>query len=393
VIVRALALLVLLAAAAPASAHRLGASYSEWTLTADGAEVRARVAQLDLTRLQLDPRATPDYAAAAGRALARGLQLRAGGERCAPGPVRARVGADGWVRASWSCACARPGVLTIEAALFARAAPGHLHFARARLPSGELRERVLSAAAPALPLPEAAASPLARYVALGVSHIATGWDHLAFVLALLLLAGSLPEMVLIATGFTLAHSLTLAAAALGAVRPHAAWVEAVIGFSIALAAIETLWGRAGRARWIPGTLLALLAALAWRLPPVLAGGLALFTACYFALLTRAARPAPDDGARGQARLRIAMALLFGLVHGFGFAAALRELQLPTDKLVLGLLGFNLGVELGQLLVVGLAWPLLWVLRRTPKLDAVATEGVAAGLCAVGVYWFVVRTLV
>jgi len=376
----AFAMLLLLHGAA--EAHTRGASYSTWTLTDGGADAVARVSQLDLTRLGLDPQQTPDYATAAGRVIAQGLRMQAGDAACTPGAVSARLTADGGVRAAWSVACPQRDGRAIRSGLLFDVAPGHLHFARARWPDGSLRERVLTAAEPtlALPLTEPPGT-LSRYVALGFGHILSGWDHLAFLLALLLLAGTLGEMALIATGFTLAHSLTLGASVLGLVQARLEQVEAVIGFTVALVAVENLWLRGGRERWMPVALVALLAAMALRLPPLLVGGLALFTACYFALLAQSTRPA---------RLRMAMAMLFGLVHGFGFAGALGALQLPPERLALGLFGFNTGVELGQLLVIVLAWPALRWLGRNPRAHALANEGAAACLCALGVYGFVVR---
>jgi hypothetical protein len=379
---RAVAALLLAGFAGGAHAHARGSSYSEWTLAPGGGEVRARISALDLTRARLHPQHTPGYAAAAGDLLAARLQLYSGGERCSPGTVEARVGADGWLRARWPVQCRASGAPAIRSVLPAVIAPGHLHFVRARLPSGELRERVLTAGDAVLELPPVEPPTLGRYVLLGVEHILSGWDHLAFVLALLLLASSLREMVLVATGFTLAHSLTLGAAVLGLVQVRAGLVEALIGFSIAMAAVEGLWRRA-RAAWMPLALAALLAASALRAPSALAAGMILFTLCYFALLPRLSPPG---------RLRIAMSLLFGLVHGFGFAGALAELELPAERLAGALFGFNVGVELGQLLVVALAWPLLRWLARRPALDRPARDAVASGLCALGVYWFLVRSL-
>lgn len=368
---------------AMAGAHARATSYSEWTLTPGGAEVSARITALELTRLQLHPRATPEYAAAAGAALARGLELWAGEAQCAPAQLRAHLGGDGWLRAHWQLRCASPDLRTIRTRLPGMVAPGHLHFARARLADGTLRERVLGARDPELPLPAQAPDSLPHYLALGVDHILSGWDHLAFVLGLLLLAGSLAEMALIATGFTLAHSLTLGAAALGLVQVRTGLVEALIGFTIVLVAVEIAWLRAGRPRWMPATLLVLLALLAWQLPAAAVAGLALFTACYFAQLARSARPA---------RLRIAMALLFGLIHGFGFAAVLLELELPPAHLALALFGFNSGVELGQLLVIALAWPVLWIVSRREAARRWLDQGAAAGLAGLGAFWFVARSL-
>jgi len=157
----------------------------------------------------------------------------------------------------------------------------------------------------------------------GVHHILIGYDHLAFLLTLLLPAAlrrddgewrpiarfgeGLPQVLGIVTAFTLAHSITLAAAALGWVSPSSRWVEAAIAISVALAALNNLRPWLTRRLWIAG-------------------------------------------------------FGFGLIHGFGFAGALSELGLPSGQTISALFGFNLGVEIGQLAVVSLALPLLFLLR-------------------------------
>lgn len=378
---------LLLLAATGAQAHSRGTSYSEWTLTAEGAQVRARVPQLELTRLALDPAHTPDYAARVATLLAAQLTLASDAGPCTPQPGFARAEADGWIAAQWTVRCPGARRRAIRSDLLHAVAPSHLHFVRVQA-DGAPRERVLTFAQPRFALddePDAAAS-FGRYVRLGVDHILSGWDHLAFVLALILLARRLGEVALLATGFTAAHSLTLAAATLGWARVQAGAVEAVIGLSIALVAAENLWLRAGRERWLPwlaAGALALLGALgATRLPPMLLAGLAVFTACYFALAREAPQPL---------KLRIALAFVFGLAHGFGFAGALDELRLPAERLAPGLLGFNIGVEAGQLLVVAAAWPVLKLLERRAPLRLWAGDIASACVCALGTYWFLLRS--
>jgi hydrogenase/urease accessory protein HupE len=136
----------------------------------------------------------------------------------------------------------------------------------------------------------------AGYLKLGIEHIWKGWDHLLFVCGLLVLARTRRRVLLAITGFTLAHSLTLSMSALGLVQLPVAPVEAAIALSI------------------------------------------LFLACEIA------RPTPGGLA---ARFPIVVSSAFGLLHGFGFAAALREVGLPARELAIGLLCFNVGVEIGQ----------------------------------------------
>jgi hypothetical protein len=220
-----------------------------------------------------------------------------------------------------------------------------------------------------------------------MAHILTGYDHLVFLFALLLVCGSLGEAARVVTGFTVGHSATLALAALGWVTPARGAVEAVIGLSIALVALENVWLAGGDHRLpvvaVAGLLAAAaLAGVAGRVPPQTLVGLALFAACYFALLARSARPAG---------LRWPVAALFGLVHGLGFAGVLAEMTLPRARLVPALLGFNVGVELGQLAAVAAAWPVLDLLARRgePWRAAVVGYG-SAGVLAMGVLWFAGR---
>jgi len=177
---------------------------------------------------------------------------------------------------------------------------------------------------------------------------------------------------------------------LGVVRPNGAAIEALIGYSIALVAAENAWLLAGGGIAVPAAVAiatALLAAAALlgfgSVGPLVLAGLALFAGCHFALLARVAQPE---------RLRAAVAFVFGLVHGFGFAGVLAEMDLPTARLVPALFGFNVGVELGQLAAVALAWPaLLAIARASPQRWAPrVVEAGSAAVCGLGLFWFATR---
>ncbi len=391
--------LLLAVSAVGAAAHNRSTSWSSWEVEGREARVRFRIPQLELTRLPWGIVSAPGLVPELGRYLSEGLRLEAGGVPCAvvDGP-RALAAPPERALLEWRVRCADEGTLAIVSRLMREVAPSHLHFARLRAPDGGIRERVLTGAAPAWVLPgqaEAAegsghASRVADYLVLGVEHIATGYDHLVFLLGLLLLAGSVREVVTIVTGFTVAHSITLGLAAVGRVRPDAAAVEALIGLSIALVAAENAWLLSGRWRGLPPLVTSVLAGAAvlaaagvGAVPAATLLGLALFAACYFALLERVERPM---------RLRFAIAFCFGLVHGFGFAGVLAEIALPQGRLLPALLGFNLGVEVGQLVVVAFVWPLLWALARV-RAGAPHRRFVEVGtgvVCALGVYWWIER---
>lgn len=377
-----------------AAAHTRSISYSLWDVDDGGAAVRLRVSRLELTRLALDPLASPDDEQTAMAMLPAAVRMAAGGEWCRPAETPRRLAAsEGNLVYGWRVDCAVAGERVIESRFLLDVAPSHLHFARVQRAGQPPVERVLTEAEPSWTLAEAAsaAAPasggtsLLGYVELGVEHILTGWDHLAFVLGLLLLAYTLRDIAMLVTSFTIAHSITLALAVSGVVEPRVQVVEALIGFSIALVGIENAWLLAGRGIALPLLVIGGFGALALagaKLP--LAGilGLALFTACHFALLRRAARPE---------RLRAAVAFAFGLIHGFGFAGVLMELDLERIRLAPALFGFNAGVELGQLAVVAAVWPLLLAARRSPRTAAWVADLGSAAVAGLGVFWFITRS--
>ena len=394
--------LALVALGGSAAAHERSASHS--TIVVDGheAHVELRVTERDLGRLaevlaagRGVGTADPESLDAAALEASTGLRISTHGGTCrpGPGPPRALAAAPGFRAWELRLDCPEPASpLGIESRLFAAVLPHHLHFVRVVSPSG-VTEDMLTAAHPHTTVDLAVGRHgfpgLFRWVRLGVEHILGGADHLAFLLALLVGATSLGGLVRVVTGFTIGHSATLALAALGHVHPDARLVESVIGLSIVVVAVENGWAATEyRGRGLPVALvvaLALGAALELRRggPAALAlGGVALAVGCHLALVSRVARPE---------RLRAAIAATFGLVHGLGFAGALSEHPIPAGDLVRALLGFNAGVELGQLAVATLAWTLLARLAAAhPEARrAVLVAGSSAALSA-GIFWAVTR---
>jgi len=235
------------------------------------------------------------------------------------------------------------GSLTIEARLFPTT-PQHETFLNVYEGGRLTRQDVLTADRPLAELyargPEGILAVLGTFIGAGIHHIFIGPDHILFIVGLLLLGGGLGRVLKVATAFTLAHSITLAAAALGLVHISARIVEPLIALSIVYVGIENLRPRKTARDW---------------------------------------------------RMRIAFG--FGLIHGFGFASVLRELGLPHEALAWSLLGFNMGVEVGQACIVLAVTPALYALRRwAPRL---APRAVAACSCAIivaGGWWFFQRLL-
>ena len=232
---------------------------------------------------------------------------------------------------------------------------------------------------------------ITQFVLIGIEHIFGGIDHIAFLLALLLLLRSLKVLVWMITGFTLGHSITLALAALGWVIPDLDIVEAAIGFTIALVAVQNIAVLTGNHRQITyfsmaGLLLIVLINLIWNIGlSALSGlGLAFFTLAYLWNST-------DEHL--SANLRLVTSVIFGLIHGFGFASALTETGLASTQLLPALLGFNLGIELGQIVIIALVWALLQQIRQSRFLTdtRLVIDLVSAALCGLGLYWFIGRS--
>lgn len=377
----------ILCAAGDASAHQRSLSFSRWTIDSNAANVEFRISELELTRFPAGL-FDPTY-------LTSRLVLLRNGEICPPAPeIRQRNAADGWVIFQWSIPFEPGGELAIRSGIFLDIVSTHQHFVRLQSAGGgddAVSEKLLTENQHTWPLDRTpSGNSFVDYIRLGVEHILEGWDHLAFVVALLLVAVSVREVAVLVTGFTIAHSITLALAVLGIFKPVAPIVEIYVAFSIALIAIENFWWRGKSDRLAPTTLAVLLliggiAALAGSglLPTVAWAGLILFTLAYFTSLREVEHPF---------RMRAVITFAFGLVHGFGFAGVLMDLNLPAARTTLGLLGFNLGVEIGQLAVVLLAWPALTALRRIAhgRFHAPLTELASAAALALAVFWFTTR---
>jgi hypothetical protein len=319
----------------PARAHALRVSTGD--VTVQGRQVHAA---LQFARAELDVLRPEDVAGT--------IQVSSNGAPCAlVGSSTAPAEEDGVrIDARWECPDA-PGRLRMVLGFLDRLPAGHVHVALLRLPGGMV-QRTARAGAPVL---EVQAQPGAwagagRFLRLGAEHIFQGADHIAFLIGVLLLGGSFRQLVGIVTAFTVAHSLTLALATLGWVVPPPRLIEPLIALSIVAVAVENL----GALR----------------------------------------EPLSAERVRAAIGHRWRLTFAFGLVHGFGFAGALRALELPRALLAPSLLTFNLGVEVGQLVIVALAWPLLRWLRGVGRMWPVGMRWASVAVAGLGAYWLVDR---
>jgi hypothetical protein len=289
--------------------------------------------------------------------------------------------------------------LALKLDLFFAVAPSHHHFLYVESP-GSSREAILTASAPTTQLELRPTTVndtrFLQFVGMGIEHIATGFDHLAFLLALLISARAAREVLAIVTGFTLGHSLTLSLAVLGIVQADRGAVECLIGLTIALAAAANLI-RGEREGHIAAVAAAAITALLLLIPADFRPSLS--AALIIGIAVAAGSAVWLIGAREKefsVLSRATLAMGFGWVHGLGFASALQELHLPRSRLLPTLLGFNVGVEIGQLLavlgVVALIRIVATVAPATRQRAGASATVASAILLAAGLAWFLTRAV-
>ncbi|MEA2078983.1 MAG: HupE/UreJ family protein [Pseudomonadota bacterium] len=246
-------------------------------------------------------------------------------------------------------------VHSLDYDLFFDLDPSHRGLLRIDYPS-TVQTAVLSPDRPRIeldPITRSSARQFAEYWWEGIVHIAIGYDHILFLLTLLLPAALwrqngrwrgldsfrsvLSEAAAIVTAFTIAHSITLSAAASGSIVVPSRWVESAIAATVLLVALNNLYPLASGRRWL-------------------------------------------------------LAFCLGLIHGFGFASVLRDLGLPSETLMLALLGFNLGVETGQLAMVAAFLPIAFLFRGTPFYHRIVVPFGSATVAAVAMLWMLQRSI-
>lgn len=335
-----------------AHAHKIGMSAGFYELKSEELEAHISVSQAEL--LRAFPKLDRDWdgvlsnsevrssTSGFARSWARGLRLFSDGSECKTVFVSARkMDADGvLIDLRFECPLAKE-TYEIRASFVNRMFEGHRHLLRANLLGGLVNETLQASNARVLlsvdghPVREGQGKRFLGLLSFGLEHILTGYDHLLFLLGIILVCRGFKSLLLLVTAFTVGHSLTLSISVLGLWSPSADWVEILIAASIIYLGVENFITRAPKHRWY-------------------------------------------------------LTLLFGLVHGFGFASMLAARGLESGQVLADLFAFNLGVEVGQLFCLLLVVPVLKVLRARWWFDSWGFMGLNALLTAAGVYWFLER---
>jgi hypothetical protein len=313
-----------------------------------------------------------------------------------PRPVAAAVG---YRRYEFAFECPSAEEIKVNSSAWFELVESHTNFAQIQTDDGSFIEQLITKDQQTLDVSASAASPLQNagfldFLLMGMKHIFTGVDHMSFMLGLVLISRRIRDLLFVVTGFTIGHSLTLALAVTGVLRPHPEFIDALVAFTIAMIGAENLGDSTHRplvvALGMGGLMFALVGAKYLGapviLPTLLLVGAGIFGANYLML---------TGHMRDAARVRLVMTLVFGLIHGFGFASDLLDMKLPTGRLVQLLVGFNSGVEVAQVIVVLSAVLLAYMLSKVrlaiPR--PIFTDIAASFLVAEGLAWFLSRTVV
>lgn len=381
-----------------AAPHTSSESHSNWRIDGRIVHLTFTLPNAEARRLAV-PGETNLSETAIGAYLARHVQVRSEGAGCPlEGAPEILNATGGMYRFEFVFQCPADRNFELGTSAFFELVPSHTNYAQIQTGDGGFVEQLITRDRQLLDVTQVSGRELESagfltYVRLGILHIFTGLDHQAFLVGLILLSRRLKDLVFVITGFTVGHSLTLALAFTGVLRPHGEYIDALIGLTIALVGSEIVARNSGRPGVIATGLACLLAFMAsvslagaGGMPPLLLAGAALAAASYLMISGRL---------HDTIRLRVGVTVVFGLVHGFGFAAGLLEMRLPAENLAKLLFGFNLGVEIGQitlvLAVLGLAALAVRAGLAVPR--RMAGDLTAMMLIAVGLFWFVSRSYV
>ena len=355
--------LVIATLAWSALAHTTGLSTSELNFGTNGLQAEVTFAGADLTLAlahletaipsdaNRDGKLTQEEIAAGLERLrkfaAECLTVEFDGQAVSPGPARFALDDKNNFRIEMNFPGPRPGRLRARATVFKHLPPDHLHFLVVHESDGKtLGNKMLKPTDDSLEvtLPTGSMEPARRissftdFLRLGVEHIWTGYDHLLFLLALLLVCVNFKSAIQVVTFFTVAHSFTLAFATLNLVWVSSRVVEPAIAASIVYVGVENFVRSEGpKGRWL-------------------------------------------------------ITFLFGLIHGFGFATVLHDLGVAssTTGVIVPLVAFNLGVELGQIVIAAMMLPIIWRLRKWEPFRRRGVPVCSAIVAAVGGYWLIER---
>ena len=367
----------------PLNAHYFSESFSKWNVVDNKVEANFSLLTLESTRIfQVENYQKIMFEENLSETdvfkiyLSQHLKVTSEGKNCSLfDEIKELNSQEGSLNLSLNFECpSNNEIKIINNALF-NLVQSHIHIARIYIDNNLYTEKALFFNDQSIDLNEekennSFSNSFYKFFSLGLDHILSGYDHLLFILGLLLLVTNLKRLLLVITGFTIGHSLTLSLSVINIIQVKSSLVEALIGYTIMFVGLEYLYKENNdhRVSMIFITTLSLLLLIFGNLinpnfPYFLILGILLFSLGYFYLL---------KNLNSENNLLSIITIIFGLIHGFGFGGFLLGSKISSENIFSGLLGFNLGVEVGQIifvLLILLIYKLLMALKIAKIIEA------------------------
>ena len=389
----------------PLNAHYFSESFSKWNVVDNKVEANFSLLTLESTRIfQVENYQKIMFEENLSETdvfkiyLSQHLKVTSEGKNCSlVDEIKELNSQEGSLNLSLNFECpSNKEIKIINNALF-NLVQSHIHIARIYIDNNLYTEKALFFNDQSIDLNEekennSFSNSFYKFFSLGLDHILSGYDHLLFILGLLLLVTNLKRLLLVITGFTIGHSLTLSLSVINIIQVKSSLVEALIGYTIMFVGLEYLYKENNdhRVSMIFITTLSLLLLIFGNLinpnfPYFLILGILLFSLGYFYLL---------KNLNSENNLLSIITIIFGLIHGFGFGGFLLGSKISSENIFSGLLGFNLGVEVGQIifvLLILLIYKLLMTLKITKIIEVMKNLSFFA-VVFFGFYFFIQRLI-
>ena len=389
----------------PLNAHYFSESFSKWNVVDNKVEANFSLLTLESTRIfQVENYQKIMFEENLSETdvfkiyLSQHLKVTSEGKSCSlVDEIKELNSQEGSLNLSLNFECpSNKEIKIINNALF-NLVQSHIHIARIYIDNNLYTEKALFFNDQSIDLNEekennSFSNSFYKFFSLGLDHILSGYDHLLFILGLLLLVTNLKRLLLVITGFTIGHSLTLSLSVINIIQVKSSLVEALIGYTIMFVGLEYLYKENNdhRVSMIFITTLSLLLLIFGNLinpnfPYFLILGILLFSLGYFYLL---------KNLNSENNLLSIITIIFGLIHGFGFGGFLLGSKISSENIFSGLLGFNLGVEVGQIifvLLILLIYKLLMTLKITKIIEVMKNLSFFA-IIFFGFFFFIQRLI-
>ena len=389
----------------PLNAHYFSESFSKWNVVDNKVEANFSLLTLESTRIfQVENYQKIMFEENLSETdvfkiyLSQHLKVTSEGKNCSlVDEIKELNSQEGSLNLSLNFECpSNKEIKIINNALF-NLVQSHIHIARIYIDNNLYTEKALFFNDQSIDLNEekennSFSNSFYKFFSLGLDHILSGYDHLLFILGLLLLVTNVKRLLLVITGFTIGHSLTLSLSVINIIQVKSSLVEALIGYTIMFVGLEYLYKENNdhRVSMIFITTLSLLLLIFGNLinpnfPYFLILGILLFSLGYFYLL---------KNLNSENNLLSIITIIFGLIHGFGFGGFLLGSKISSENIFSGLLGFNLGVEVGQIifvLLILLIYKLLMTLKITKIIEVMKNLSFFA-VVFFGFFFFIQRLI-